>query len=85
MLVMYASCLGLHIEVDSDGLLGTNLYDKRMHSISSIVNLSYEATFKQHLHLEYIIFLYLLAETMFRIYGAYYDFLTRKLLQQSCD
>ena len=50
-----ASYLDLHLEIDSEGLLRTKLYDERDDSNFSIVNFHlYVATFQQHLHMEYI-------------------------------
>ena len=51
-----ASYLDIHLEIDSDSLLKTKLYDKRddfnffIANLISILNL---ATFQQHLHMEY--------------------------------
>ena len=49
-----ASYLDLHLEIDSEGLLGTKIYDKRDDFNFPIVNFPRVATFQQHLHMEYI-------------------------------
>ena len=50
-----ASYLDLHLEIDSEGLLRTKLYDKRDDSNFPLRTFhSYIATFQQHLHMEYI-------------------------------
>ena len=50
-----ASYFDLHLKIDSDGRLRTKLYDKRDDFHFPIVTFHlYEATFQQHLHMEYI-------------------------------
>ena len=51
----FASYLDLHLEIDSEGLLRTKLYDTRNDFNFPIVNFHlYVATFQQHLYMEYI-------------------------------
>ena len=53
-----ASCLDLHLEIDSEGRFRKKLYDKRDDFKFPIVNFlficSNVATFQQHLHMEYM-------------------------------
>jgi hypothetical protein len=53
---MSASLLELHLEIDSEERLRTNLYDKRDYFNFPIVNfpfIIYVATFQQRLHMEH--------------------------------
>jgi hypothetical protein len=82
---MSASYLDLHLEIDSESRLRTNLYDKSddFNFPMKMFHL-YEATFQKHLHMEYISQMIRYS----RAYGSYQDFLdiglllTRKLLNQ---
>ena len=71
------SYLDLHLEIDREDRLRTNLYDKGMISILPLwIFHLYVATFQQHLHMEYI---FLLLIRYYRAFESFLDFLDRGL------
>jgi hypothetical protein len=49
-----ASCLDLHLEINSEGRLKSKPYDKRDYFNFPMVHCPFIATCQQHLHMEYL-------------------------------